>query len=88
MVEMGWFSRLASWEPRSSCPPSLESPPARSEKERRALVFTLVVDSIGIGIGGGTTTRGRMWPVVSSILAALEGSLVLVCCLGGLVVVG
>ena len=88
MVEMGWFSRLASWEPRSSCPPSLESPPARSEKERRALVFTLVVDSIGIGIGGGTTTRGRICPVMSSCLAALEGSLALVCCLGGLVVVG
>jgi hypothetical protein len=51
-------------------------------------VFTLVVDSIGIGMGGGTTTRGRMWPVMSSCLAALDGSLVLVCCLGGLVVVG
>ena len=51
-------------------------------------MFTLVVDSIGIGMGGGTTTRGRMCPVMSSILAALEGSLVLVCCLGGLVVVG
>jgi hypothetical protein len=51
-------------------------------------VFTLVVDSIGIGMGGGTTTRGRMCPVMSSILAALDGTLALVCCLGGLVVVG
>lgn len=60
MVEMGWFSRFASWEPRSCWPPSFDKPPALSEKERRALVFTLVVDSIGMGMGGGTTTKGRM----------------------------
>jgi hypothetical protein len=58
---------------------------ARSEKERRALVFTLVVDSKAIGIGGGTTTRGRI------PLGVKAGGLmprVGLSFLGGLVVVG
>ena len=89
IVVSGWFSKLPYYEPLwCFWTPSLDGPPALSENDSSALVFTLVVDSIATGSGGGTTTKGLTPPVLPSVFNILYGFLVLVWCLGGLVVVG
>ncbi len=63
-------------------------PAGLSENDKRALVLTLVVDSKATGIGGGTTTKGRIPPPLCEGFIGLLGFLDLVCYRGGLVVVG